>query len=262
MKHVRVFFAVTDREAVELLHLHFVRLLFTGRDKGAFVVKGGCNLRFFFGSARYSEGLDLDARGGTQHALRDRVDGILASKTLREPLQTVGIEVRSVTAPKQTQTTQRWKIQLQTSGRDVGTPTKIEFSRRGEEGEGALEAVDPRLVRRYQLMPVVANHYVLATAVRQKVNALVHRSEVQARDVFDLSLLFAKVGDSEERFDDLRPEVSAATDRVWSVSYADYKGQVVAFLEPDHAAIQGSREAWDAMQLQVVTALESVGGRS
>lgn len=250
---------MSDREAVERLHLHFVRLLFMRRDKGAFVVKGGCNLRFFFGSVRYSEDLDLDARGGTQQALRERVDSILASTLLREPLQSAGIEIRDVTTPKQTATTQRWKIQLQISGGDVGIPTKIEFSRRGDEGEAALEAVDPRLERRYQLMPVLANHYVLSTAVRQKVGALVHRSEVQARDVFDLSLLFAKSGGALQGLDDLRREAPAAIERAWSVSYADYKGQVVAFLEPEHAEIQGSREAWDAMQLQVVTALESLG---
>lgn len=49
---------MTDQEAVETFHLHFVRLLFMGRDKANYIVKGGCNLRFFFGSVRYSEDLD------------------------------------------------------------------------------------------------------------------------------------------------------------------------------------------------------------
>jgi predicted nucleotidyltransferase component of viral defense system len=252
----------SDREAVELFHLHFVRLLFVGRDKGNFVVKGGCNLRFFFGSARYSEDIDLDVRGGTVHALRERVDSILSSKTLREPLLSTGIDVRRVTAPKQTPTTQRWKIQIQQQGRDLEASTKIEFSRRADGGEAALEAVEPRLVGHYRLMPVLANHYVLATAIRQKIGALVNRREVQARDVFDLSLLFARRGGDVRGLEDLGPDLRAAIDRVWSLSFADYQGQVVAFLEPDQADLVGTRESWDAIQLQVVTALESIGERT
>lgn len=249
---------MTDREAVELFHLHVVRLLFAGREKGRFVIKGGCNLRFFFGSVRYSEDLDLDVRGGTVHALRERVDSILESKTLREPLLSAGIEVRRVTAPMQTATTQRWKVQIQAQGRDVEQNTKIEFSRRENEGEAALEAVDPRLVRHYRLMPVLANHYLLATAIPQKVDALLNRRTVQARDVFDLSLLFARAGGALRGFEDLRPRVQAAIDRVLSVSSADYQGQVVAFLEPEQAGAVGSRGSWDAIRLQVVAALESI----
>jgi predicted nucleotidyltransferase component of viral defense system len=66
---------LSERETVELFHLHFLRLLAGGRDKSRFVLKGGCNLRFFFGSVRYSEDLDLNASGIALGALKDRVDG-------------------------------------------------------------------------------------------------------------------------------------------------------------------------------------------
>jgi hypothetical protein len=61
-------------------------------------------------------------------------------------------------------------------------------------------------------------------------------------------------------FADLRPRAQAAIDRVWEVSFSAYRGQVVAFLEPEHADALGSRESWEAIQLQVVTALEHVRG--
>ncbi len=143
--------------------------------------------------------------------------------------------------------------------RDVPLNTKIEFSRRGGDGASVLAAVESRLVRHYRLMPILANHYVLPAAIRQKLKALVNRREVQARDVFDLSLLFARVGDDLRTYADLSPQVPAAIDRVWELEYSDYRGQVVAYLELEHAEAHGSREAWEAIQLSVVDSLETIG---
>lgn len=51
---------LTDRQAIEVFHLIFLRAITGGPQKSHLVVKGGCNLRFFFGSVRYSQDLDLD----------------------------------------------------------------------------------------------------------------------------------------------------------------------------------------------------------
>ena len=250
------------REIVELFHLHFLRQLAAGRDKGHYVVKGRCNLRFFFGSIHYSEDLDLDVEGTSVDALRERVEGILRSRTLRESLASIGVEITRTTAPKQTSTTQRWKAQLRASGSDLLLPTKIEFSRRGRDDASALEAVDPRLVRRYRLMPLLVCHYLLPAAIRQKLRALMDRREVQARDVFDLSLLFAYAGDDAPDLGDLAPRVPEAVARVLDLTFADCRGQVIAYLEPQHAESVASPEAWEALQLQVISALERQGDDS
>ncbi len=250
-----------DHSSIEILHLTFLRLLCAGRDRGNYVVKGGCNMRFFFGSRRYSEALDLDVRGVPQATLKDRVDAILDSQVFRESLRAVGIDLRRATAPKQTPTTQRWKIMIGTRDHeDLGT--KVECSRRGADGETAFEAVDPHLLRRHRLGPVYAAHYLLHAAIRQKVRALIDRREVQARDVFDLSLLFTKAGEDLASLADLAPRMPAAVERVWDVSWADYRGQVAAYLEPDSTEVLGSQDAWDAIQLQVVSTLERIGGSS
>jgi hypothetical protein len=47
-------------QAVEYFHLQVSRLLLAGPDKGSFAIKGGCNLRLFFESPRYSEDIDFD----------------------------------------------------------------------------------------------------------------------------------------------------------------------------------------------------------
>jgi len=46
----------------ELFHLVFLRDLARSVKPSSFVLKGGANLRFFFGSPRYSEDMDIDAR--------------------------------------------------------------------------------------------------------------------------------------------------------------------------------------------------------
>jgi hypothetical protein len=252
---------LSAREIVEVFHLHFIRLLAASRERANCVVKGGGNLRFFFASPRHSEDLDLDVHGVPPHALEERVVGILGSRVFRETLATAGIDVDRITAPKQTATTQRWKVALRPHGGDILLHTKIEFSRREGEGPVALEAVDPGIARHYALLPVLAFHYLLPAAIRQKVGALIGRREVQARDVFDLSLLFARAGAEHERFDDLRPLVPAAIEKVFELSSADYVSQVVAYLEAEHAGMLGTPETWEAMQLQVATALERIGGR-
>src|SRR3990172_6739939 len=111
--------AVTPIRSVEQFHLLFLAQLSRRVDKKLFVVKGGCNLRFFHRSIRYSEDMDLDLGGVDTHVFRDKV---------REK--------------KQTETTQRWKLGLRIEGAVVRLPTKIEFSRRGLDEGVAFGSVD------------------------------------------------------------------------------------------------------------------------
>ena len=53
-----------------------------------------------------------------------------------------------------------------------------------------LERVPERVVAPYALRPPTPLHYLAAPATEQKVKALALRNETQARDVFDLDLLF------------------------------------------------------------------------
>jgi hypothetical protein len=123
---------IPDRAAVEFFHLVFLRALVgKGQDKGLFALKGGCNLRFYFGSVRYSEDIDLDVTVVAKATLRNKVDRLLASPLVAAPLKAQGLGVADVSAPKQTDTTQRWKVGLRVIGRSLALRTKIEFSRRG-----------------------------------------------------------------------------------------------------------------------------------
>ena len=246
----------SDRQTVELFHLHFVRLLCSGPSKGSFAIKGGCNLRFFFASVRYSEDIDLDVAGLPVHALKEKVSAVLNGQPLSLALRSSGIAVASVSAPKQTETTQRWKVGLSAEGHALPLHTKIEFSRRPTMEESTVEPIGASVLSEHRLMPFLAPHYPLASALRQKVEALADRRVVQARDVFDLGVLFARSGAKVDALTPMRSVLPKAIERAMDLSYSDFKSQVASYLAPDHLDTYGSHGAWDALQMQVVDLLE------
>lgn len=59
---------LNDLEAREALHVLVLHQLAEAVPPGTVVLKGGVNLRLFFGSRRYSEDLDLDLEPRAQSA--------------------------------------------------------------------------------------------------------------------------------------------------------------------------------------------------
>ncbi len=244
------------REGIELFHLQLLSFLGKKLDKRCYALKGGCNLRFFFGSPRYSEDMDLDIAGIPVHGLHDTVGAILKSRPFVQALRVADISIEHITEHKQTETTQRWKLGLWMPDSGQPVPTKVEFSRRGLRGATVLSTVDSVLVHRYGLPPVMTPHYTAEAALLQKIEALAGRSVTQARDILDLHLLL-----SRERMRQILPLLPAATlDKAKAhapdLSFDDFKGQVVAYLHPDDQAAYDSRQVWDAIQLGVLEMLE------
>ncbi len=243
---------------VELFHLLLLDQLGRRLDKRHFAVKGGCNLRFFLKSIRYSEDMDLDAQTVERELLQERVRLILDSKPFSQILKANGLSVVHWTEPKQTDTTQRWKLSLRADGSAALLPTKLEFSRRGMPGEPRFEPVDPELIRAYRLAPIMASHYPMEIAYHQKVGALAHRALTQARDVFDLYWLINS-GVKKNLPDDLRKCCQEAQENAMAVTFATFKSQVLAFLSASHQGQYDSESVWETIQLTVAEALGSTG---
>src|SRR5262245_54510364 len=102
----------SERQAIEIFHLLFLRSFGARVDKALFALKGGCNLRFFPRSIRYSEDMDLDIRTMATGTLRANVDTVLSADAFRHALSAQAISIDAISAPRQTTTTQRWKITL------------------------------------------------------------------------------------------------------------------------------------------------------
>ena len=251
--------ALNSIQIVEEFHLLFLAQLGRRLDKTLYVVKGGCNLRFFHRSVRLSEDLDLDVSGIGRHTLQDKVRLLLRSAAFTQVLTAKGIAIERVSEPKQTDTTQRWKVGLRSGSGGATLPTKIEFSRRGLDDDVGFESVDPRLIRAYQLPPFMASHYRERAALRQKIGALANRRELQARDVFDVHHLIAGGSDVEALGAVDPQEIERARANALAIDFATFKGQVLAFLPPEDQIHYDSPALWDTLVLEVAEFLQQAG---
>lgn len=241
----------------EAFHLAFLLWLMRRLPSGTIILKGGVNLRFFFGSPRYSEDMDLDVAGVPVFRLRDTVMDILDHREFKAQLKRSGIAdivPPDMRVAKQTETVQRFKVHLLTAqGLDLFT--KIEFSRRGIKDSVATEAISNELARAHHHIPFVIAHYDVTAAARQKIRALVGRARPQARDVFDLFVLMPQLPD--DFFAHIpRAQRRNAVDRILEFSFDDYNGSVVEFLNDDDRLAYGTNDMWENIQLRMTQALE------
>ena len=252
--------ALTPLQKLEVFHLLFLREMVRTVALSAFVLKGGTNLRFFFGSIRYSEDMDLDASGLAVHVLQEKVMRLLRSSGFTDSLKTFGIEdlrLPQMARAKPTEAVQRFKIGLLSSGGE-DLPTTVEFSRRGLDVGVRFEPVAAEILAAYRMPPVIVPHYGAHSAAMQKVLALFSRALPQARDIFDLYLLSSQPEVLEVGLvHGLAPEsIQRARDRIDSIGYRQYRDTVVDFLGPEDRAAHDSPSVWDEIRLRVLGMFE------
>lgn len=243
--------SLTSLQYVELFHLLFLDQFGRKVAKEQYALKGGCNLRFFLKSIRYSQDMDLDIHNIRKDTLSNAVNRIFDSLPYRLILRSKGIEISATTESKQTDTTQRWKIQLKTPYSSMPAHTKIEFSRRTGSEDTVFEAVDPEIMRSYQLTPIFAAHYTMEAALRQKIWALILRTQTQARDVFDLFHLMSMGTKVENIPSSMFMRLAEAEQHAVSIPYESFKSQVVSYLPFDYQQQYGEPDFWDMMVLNI-----------
>lgn len=242
-------------QLTEFFHLSFLEVLGVRLDQTRYVLKGGTNLRFFHASPRYSEDMDFDTVDFEHWKLQEKVDGILTSRPLALLLRVRGLAIREYTKPKQTTTTQRWKIILRRDADDALIRTKIEFSHRTADPRCRVEAVPKEVVAPYGLRPPSVNHYLPDATIEQKITALAERGETQARDVFDLDLLFRRWPEAVKRGQVPPDQIEVAIERVLALPAESFQSLVVRFLDPDMVEVYGRPEVWKEMQEHVAEEL-------
>lgn len=125
-------------KVIEIVHLAFLQTLPSYLPVSDYVVKGGANLRLWYGSRRRSQGIDLDHLGDRFSAVEDKVDAAIASRVFQDLLRVAGVTMTPPTKPEQTDTTRRWRFAI--VGPDAHLNTRIEFSGRAvADPERALE---------------------------------------------------------------------------------------------------------------------------
>lgn len=253
----------SDAQIREVFHFHFLDRLLKLSDPGLYILKGGVNLRFFFGSPRYSDDMDIDVLAGSVPTLKKNGYKILQDGAFQRSLRSFDIaklEVNDPAKAKQTETTQQFRCVLVTpAGHRL--PTKVEFSRRHESGDGESESalMDAQIARTYRKLAFRCPHYTGGAAVVQKVRALAGRPVTQARDVFDLAILFRGGHEPPAARSKLLAdgEHAKAIECLLGLTWEDYEGQVVEFLDKDSRAEYGDKRAWELLQNQVLSQLEA-----
>ncbi|OGT36935.1 MAG: hypothetical protein A3F11_09160 [Gammaproteobacteria bacterium RIFCSPHIGHO2_12_FULL_37_14] len=243
------------RQSVELFHLLFLSQLGRKVDKKLYVLKGGCNMRFYFKSIRYSEDMDIDIQIINKETLFKNVNKILSSVPFNNILQAHGIEILNISSPKQTPTTQRWKIELKSKQTALPLHTKVEFSRREFENDTIYEPIDSQIIRQYSLLPFMTNHYSIQSMFRQKVRALALRRETQSRDIFDLYLLVSS-GNHFELDENTIAMLEDAKSKANGIAFEDFKGQVVAYLPEDQQKEYDDASMWNVIVKTIIASMD------
>jgi hypothetical protein len=255
---------VDDRTARELFHFLFLEWLVRATSVELYVVKGGVNLRFFHGSPRYSEDMDLDVDRTKVAVTTLKKNGykILGDAAFRRVLAAAGIvdlRVGDASKAKHTETTQRFTLRLVlSSGQEL--PTKVEVSGRGIERGVRTERIDTEVARSLGRTAFHAAHYDAAAAARQSVRALAGRPQTQARDLFDLYLLDSRgavaVADPGALDADLCARAAA---NAREISWDDFEGQVLEYLDEKAARGLASKARFAELKATVLRLLESRG---
>lgn len=253
----------SDIQLREVFHFCFLHRLLKISEINLYVLKGGANLRFYFGSPRYSEDMDLDVVAGNVGTLKKNGYKILEDAAFLRSLRVFGIDAIEVNDPgkaKHTATTQRFGCSLVRSS-GVHLPTKVEFSRRADDpGDAAdIELLDAAIAHSYRKLAFRCRHYTGSAAAVQKICALAGRTVTQARDVFDLGILIRGGHLGTAVADDgLRDApVQQAIDRLLALSWAEYDGQVVEYLDDDSREEFGGRDSWVTLQNLVFESLQN-----
>jgi hypothetical protein len=184
-----------------------------------------------------------------------QVEATLDSPALKDLLAIADLKLAEHPPHKQTDTTRRWKIGIEVSGRAELVRSKVEFTGREGEGDYVLARLPEALVEPYALRPPSVQHYDAPSAIVQKVAALVGRTQTEARDVFDLELLLRRTPLERGTLD---PDLlEAAVERIFEQSYDAFRDKVLAFLEPGAAELIESPAAWEEIQTYVAGKLEA-----
>jgi len=240
---------------VGFFHLALLSVLQVRLSQKHYVLKGGANLRYFCRSPRYSEDVDFDAAGIRPEKLEEKIDAVLSSRALAFVLRTHDMAIQRTSKPKPTPTTQRWKLMLAHSKSGEPIWTKVEFSHRGTDPRTSLDRVPDEIVSSYAVRPPTVMRYLPAAMIEQKIVALAGRTETQARDVFDLELLFRGWPDAVAPGTVPAKQLEAAAEGTMQLSFENYRALVIRFLEPDARELYDRRETWDQMQSRVVEKL-------
>jgi predicted nucleotidyltransferase component of viral defense system len=223
------------------------------------VLKGGMAMRAVHGSVRYTKDIDLDA---DERASKERIQGVVR-RSIERAVSSGLIANATVTTPKQTDTTLRWKITGTQPNSSAPMHLTVEVSRRPKLIEGhvvevALDKAFNRTGRDVKIQVLDSQHIAVT-----KVLALTDPMRMAPRDLFDLNVLLeagvkdpgpllAQLSDAQLRLPLLMAELWP---KIEAMSYEQFRNDVVPYL-PTTVGLAIDSEAFETMRVDVGVAVE------
>ena len=223
------------------------------------VLKGGIAMRAVHGSVRYTKDIDLDA---DERASKERIQGVVR-RSIERAVSSGLIANATVTTPKQTDTTLRWKIAGTQPNSSAPMHLTVEVSRRPKLIEGhvvevALDKAFNRTGRDVKIQVLDSQHIAVT-----KVLALTDPMRMAPRDLFDLNVLLeagvkdpgpllAQLSDAQLRLPLLMAELWP---KIEAMSYEQFRNDVVPYL-PTTVGLAIDSEAFETMRVDVGVAVE------
>jgi predicted nucleotidyltransferase component of viral defense system len=223
------------------------------------VLKGGMAMRAVHGSVRYTKGIDLDA---DERASKERIQGVV-KRSIDRTVSSGLIANANVTAPKQTDTTLRWKITGTQPHSTAPLYLTVEVSRRprlidGHVVEVSLDKSFNQTGRDVRVQVLDSQHIAVT-----KVLALTDPMRMAPRDLFDLNVLLeagvedpgqllAQMPDAQLRLPVIMAELWP---KIEAMSYEQFRIEVVPYL-PVEVGQAIDSEAFDVMRVGVGVAVE------
>lgn len=234
--------------ARDFVQSRLLAAIFSHSLRNEVALKGGFAMRVLAGSVRYTKDLDLESCGSVplkviQSCIRKAVGDIKSTGFISD---------LTVSEPKQTETTQRWKIGGRVGDQDVRLT--VEVSRRNQEHQAQVQQVEHDAG--YGLGTALISCISLPSIAASKVDCLMNPNREAPRDIYDLYLLIKM---------DIRPSpeaianygvdrLAAMRDALWAkldkMDFEAAKQSLLGFLPPS-ASQALTAEVWDEMRLVV-----------
>lgn len=217
------------------------------------VLKGGLAMRAVHGSRRHTKDIDFDADVAFT---KDRIHGLVARSIARVVSASPLITHATVTEPKQTETTLRWKINGLVAGTTTPMHLTVEVSRRNTLARDHV--IEAQLDESFSPAVKGATVRVLdsrALAVT-KIMALTDVNRMAPRDIYDLHVLIRADVEPPIALLASQPKerLEAALAELWikldALPYPQFQQEVMPYL-PQEVAKGIDENAYADMQLEV-----------
>lgn len=246
-----------DMIARDMLQARILSAMFDHAAKKELALKGGLAMRAAHGSHRFTKDIDLQSGPDTP---MPRVKSIVEN-AVKAALEVGILENVTITAPKQTETVQRWKVNGTIVGGGSQVNLTVEVSRRGMPPAKAISSIVYAPAGE-GLKAVSMEVYSPTAIAASKVDCLLNPNRAAPRDVYDLYQLIVKMRvDPPVEFlrsmgrDALALGLKEVWPKITSLNWELARNDLLPYLSLEGEP-ELTQEVWEDMQLRTSDMVE------